>query len=188
MKKNHFLYLMAIALLACTFTACSSDDGGDGGSEGSSSSVTINVGGQKATLGYVYWNIDDEYSTAGKHYYQMEFFSYDFYHTSKIPGTISMFYLGFYATGSESELPTGTFTDYDLSGGLGVSQSNPEGTYIEGDQNKSGNLVITKEGNTYTVKIEPLYIISGEESNTTTTLVPFNYTGSISKAPRKSWE
>lgn len=90
-------------------------------------------------------------------------------------------------------LPTGTFNDYDLSGGLNFSQTDEEGTYIEGDGSKSGNLVITKDGNNYTITIEPLYIISGEEdddntSNTTTTLTSLKYTGSIPKAPKKSWE
>ena len=122
----------------------------------------------------------------------MEFWDFNFY-AGKLPKKMSMFYLGFLADGSTDALPTGTFNNYDLSGGLNFSQTDEEGTYIEGDRSKSGNLVITKDGNNYTITIDPLYIISGEEdydniSNTTTTLTSLKYTGSIPKAPKKSWE
>lgn len=174
------------------YASCSDDDDENGGSNGSK--VSIKVEGQTATFGYVYWNIDDENSSLsnGKHYYQLEFWDFNFY-AGKLPKKMSMFYLGFLADGSTDALPTGTFNDYDLSGGLNFSQSDEEGTYIEGDRSKSGNLVITKDGNNYTITIEPLYIISGEEdddniSNTTTTLTSLKYTGSIPKAPKKSWE
>lgn len=187
------MFAMALVMaLPLALTSCSDDDDENGGSNGSK--VSIKVEGQTATFGYVYWNIDDESSKLnnGKHYYQLEFWDFNFY-AGKLPKKMSMFYLGFLADGSTDALPTGTFNDYDLSGGLNFSRTDEEGTYIEGDRNKSGNLVITKDGNNYTITIEPLYIISGEEeddntSNTTTTLTSLKYTGSIPKAPKKSWE
>lgn len=191
--KKFLMFAMALVMaLPLALTSCSDDDDENGGSNGSK--VSIKVEGQTATFGYVYWNIDDESSKLnnGKHYYQLEFWDFNFY-AGKLPKKMSMFYLGFVADGSTDALPTGTFNDYDLSGGLNFSQNDEEGTYIEGDRNKSGNLVITKDGNNYTITIEPLYIISGEEdddntSNTTTTLTSLKYTGSIPKAPKKSWE
>ena len=191
--KKFLMFAMALVMaLPLALTSCSDDDDENGGSNGSK--VSIKVEGQTATFGYVYWNIDDENSNLnnGKHYYQLEFWDFNFY-AGKVPKKMSMFYLGFVADGSTDALPTGTFNDYDLSGGLNFSQTDEEGTYIEGDRNKSGNLVITKDGNNYTITIEPLYIISGEEdddntSNTTTTLTSLKYTGSIPKAPKKSWE
>lgn len=191
--KKFLMFAMALVMaLPLALTSCSDDDDENGGSNGSK--VSIKVEGQTATFGYVYWNIDDENSNLnnGKHYYQLEFWDFNFY-AGKLPKKMSMFYLGFVADGSTDALPTGTFNDYDLSGGLNFSQTDEEGTYIEGDRNKSGNLVITKDGNNYTITIEPLYIILGEEdddntSNTTTTLTSLKYTGSIPKAPKKSWE
>lgn len=191
--KKFLMFAMALVMaLPLALTSCSDDDDENGGSNGSK--VSIKVEGQTATFGYVYWNIDDENSSLsnGKHYYQLEFWDFNFY-AGKLPKKMSMFYLGFLADGSTDALPTGTFNDYDLSGALNMSQNDEEGTYIEGDRNKSGNLVITKDGNNYTITIEPLYIISGEEeddniSNTTTTLTSLKYTGSIPKAPKKSWE
>lgn len=191
--KKFLMFAMALVMaLPLALTSCSNDDDENGGSNGSK--VSIKVEGQTATFGYVYWNIDDENSNLnnGKHYYQLEFWDFNFY-AGKLPKKMSMFYLGFLADGSTDALPTGTFNDYDLSGGLNFSRTDEEGTYIERDRNKSGNLVITKDGNNYTITIEPLYIISGEEeddniSNTTTTLTSLKYTGSIPKAPKKSWE
>ena len=187
------MFAMALVMaLPLALTSCSDDDDENGGSNGSK--VSIKVEGQTATFGYVYWNIDDENSSLsnGKHYYQLEFWDFNFY-AGKLPKKMSMFYLGFLADGSTDALPTGTFNDYDLSGALNMSQNDEEGTYIERDLKKSGNLVITKDGNNYTITIDPLYIISGEEdddniSNTTTTLTSLKYTGSIPKAPKKSWE
>lgn len=191
--KKFLMFAMALVMaLPLALTSCSDDDDENGGSNGSK--VSIKVEGQTATFGYVYWNIDDESSSQnnGKHYYQLEFWDFNFY-AGKLPKKMSMFYLGFVADGSTDALPTGTFNDYNLSGGLNFSQTDEEGTYIEGDGSKSGNLVITKDGNNYTITIDPLYIISGEEdddniSNTTTTLTSLKYTGSIPKAPKKSWE
>lgn len=191
--KKFLMFAMALVMaLPLALTSCSDDDDENGGSNGSK--VSIKVEGQTATFGYVYWNIDDENSSLsnGKHYYQLEFWDFNFY-AGKLPKKMSMFYLGFLADGSTDALPTGTFNDYDLSGGLNFSQTDEEGTYIERDRNKSGNLVITKDGNNYTITIEPLYIISGNEdddniSNTTTTLTSLKYTGSIPKAPKKSWK
>ena len=190
--KKFLMFAMALVMaLPLALTSCSNDDDENGGSNGSK--VSIKVEGQTATFGYVYWNIDDENSSLsnGKHYYQLEFWDFNFY-AGKLPKKMSMFYLGFLADGSTDALPTGTFNNYDLSGGLNMSQNDEEGTYIERDLKKSVNLVITKDGNNYTITIEPLYIISGDEDenedNTTTTLTSLKYTGSIPKAPKKSWE
>ena len=188
--KKFLMFAMALVMaLPLALTSCSDDDDENGGSN--DSKVSIKVEGQTATFGYVYWNIDDEDLSLsnGKHYYQLEFWDFNFY-AGKLPKKMSMFYLGFLADGSTDALPTGTFNDYALSGGLNMSQTDEdEGTYIERDPNKSGKLVITKDGNNYTITIDPLYIISGDEDeNTTTTQTSLKYTGSIPKAPKKSWE
>lgn len=189
MKK---LLMLAIALtmsLPLLFTSCSDDDDDDNGGSGSGSSkVSLKIDGQKADFGYIYWNTDPELSHNGKTYYQLEFWSFDFY-GKKIPSKMSMFYIGFYADGSESVLPTGTFSDYDLSGALNASQSDPEGLYIEEDESKSGKLVISKDGGNYSITIDPLYILSGDdEAHLTTTPTSLKYTGKLPKAPRQSWD
>ena len=183
--KNHFyLCLMAIAVsCSMVFTSCSDDDDDNGGG----STTSIKVGDQTANFGYVYWNIDDNDGSGSKKYYQIEFYDFNFY-AGKYNKKFSAFVLCFLAEGTDNALPTGTFNNYDLSGALNASTADPEGTYIERDERKSGKLVISKEGNSYTITIEPLYIISGEEGSTTTTLTSLKYTGSIPKAPRKAWE
>lgn len=183
MKNYFYLCLMAIAVsFSMVLTSCSDDDDDNGGG----SSTSIKVGDQTANFGYVYWNIDDENGSGSKKYYQLEFYDFNFY-GNKLNSKMSTFLIGFLAEGSDNALPTGTFSSFDLSGALNFSKNDPEGTYIEGNRNKSGKLVISKDGNSYTVTIEPLYIISGEEGNTTTTLTSLKYTGSIPKAPRKAW-
>lgn len=177
--------MMAMAICTVSLTSCSSsDDGGNGGG----GATSFKVGNTDANFSYVYWNIDPDAGTSSQKYYQLEFYSFDFYNTGAA-SNMSMFALGFRSAGSDSELPTGTFSSYDLSGAINVSQSNPEGTYFEGDKRNSGSLKITKEGNTYTVSIEPLYILSGNGENpSTSTKTTLLYTGSLPKAPRNSWE
>lgn len=175
--------MMAMAICTVSLTSCSSSDDGDGGG-----ATSFKVGNTDATFGYVYWNIDPDAGTSSQKYYQLEFYSFDFYNTGAA-SNMSMFVLGFRSAGSDSELPTGTFSNYDLSGAINVSQSDPEGTYFERDKKNSGSLKITKEGNTYTVSIEPLYILSGNGENpSTTTKTTLLYKGSLPKAPRNSWE
>lgn len=185
MRKFFYLMMMAMAICTVSLTSCSSnDDGGNGGG----GATSIKVGNADVNFGYVYWNIDPDAGTSSQKYYQLEFWSWDFYNTGAA-SNMSTFILGFRSAGSDSELPTGTFSNYDLSGAINFSQSNPEGTYIEGDRNNSGSLKITKEGNTYTVSIEPLYILSGNGDNpSTSTKTTLLYTGSLPKAPRNSWE
>ena len=181
MRKFFYLMMMAMAICTVSLTSCSSDD--DGGA-----ATSFKVGNTDANFSYVYWNIDPNAGTASQKYYQLEFYNFDFYNTGAA-SNMSMFVLGFRSAGSDSELPTGTFSNYDLSGAINVSQSDPEGTYFERDKKNSGNLKITKEGDTYTVSIEPLYILSGNGENpSTTTKTTLLYKGSLPKAPRNSWE
>lgn len=188
MKKYFYLFIAAmLATFSLGLTSCSNDDDDDNGGSGSGK-TTLKVGNNNYTFNNIYWNIDDESSTSTQNYYQLEFATFNIY-GNKYPSKFSMFYVGFRAPGSTNELPTGSFSDFDLSGSVDVSSSNGEGTYIEGYNQNSGNLVISKEGNQYTISIEPLYILSGEdETNLTTTVTSLNYTGSIPKAPRKSWD
>ena len=187
--KKFLMFAMALVMaLPLALTSCSDDDDENGGSNGSK--VSIKVEGQTATFGYVYWNIDDESSSLnnGKHYYQLEFWDFNFY-AGKLPKKMSMFYLGFLADGSTDVLPTGTFSNYDLSGALNASQSDPEGLYFEEDESKSGKLIISKDGGNYSITIDPLYILSGnDEAHLTTTPTSLKYTGKLPKAPRQSWD
>ena len=187
MKKLLMLAMALTMSLPLLFTSCSDDDDNEGGGS-SSSKVSLKIDGQKADFGYIYWNIDPELSHNGRTYYQLEFWNFDFY-GKKIPSKMSMFYIGFYADGDGSVLPTGTFSDYDLSGSLNASQSNPEGTYIEEDKSKSGKLIISKDGSNYSITIDPLYILSGDdEAHLTTTQTSLKYTGKLPKAPKESWD
>ena len=80
--------MLAMALtmsLPLLFTSCSDDDDDNNGGSGSGSSkVSLKIDGQKADFGYIYWNTDPELSHNGKTYYQLEFWSFDFY-GKKIP-------------------------------------------------------------------------------------------------------
>lgn len=188
MRKFFYLMMMALVISSVSLTSCSSSDNDDNNNGGSTPS--IKVGNQDVNFGYVYWNIDPQSGTGTEKYYQLEFYSWDFYNTNPT-GTFSTFIIGFRATGSDSEAPTGTFSTYDLSGAINITQSNPEGTYIEEDETKSGDLKITKEGSTYTITIEPLYILSGEDENgnpTASTQTTLLYKGNLPKAPRQSWD
>lgn len=191
MKKFYYLLVAAlVATFSLTLVSCNDDDDENEGGNGGSSKVTLNVGGQNVTFNNVYWNIDPEASTSTQHYYQLEFCSFNLY-GGKIPSMFSMFYLGFLASGDEGTLPTGTFDEFSLSGSVNASATNGEGTYIEGNQKNSGKLVISKDGDKYTVSIEPLYLLYGEEddgNNASSVSTSLHYTGSLPKAPRKSWE
>lgn len=189
MKKLLMLAMALTMSLPLLFTSCSDDDDDTNGGSGSGSSkVSLKIDGQKADFGYIYWNTDPENSHNGKTYYQLEFWSFDFY-GGKIPSKMSMFVIGFYADGSERTLPTGTFSNYDLSGALNASQSDPEGLYFEEDESKSGKLIISKDGGNYSITIDPLYILSGnDEAHLTTTPTSLKYTGKLPKAPRQSWD
>ena len=95
------------------------------------------------------------------------------------------------APGSPSELPVGTFSedDYDLSGALDMTLDNEEGRYYVEEGSASSDLVITRDGNNYTISIPSLEIVysdpkevgSGRWNSTT---VNWNYTGTVKKAPQ----
>ena len=103
----------------------------------------------------------------------------------------SVVYLSFDAPGSPSELPVGTFSedDYDLSGALDMTLDNEEGRYYVEEGSASSDLVITRDGNNYTISIPSLEIVysdpkevgSGRWNSTT---VNWNYTGTVKKAPQ----
>ena len=110
---------------------------------------------------------------------------------SSFPSSYSVVYLSFDAPGSPSELPVGTFSedDYDLSGALDMTLDNEEGRYYVEEGSASSDLVITRDGNNYTISIPSLEIVysdpkevgSGRWNSTT---VNWNYTGTVKKAPQ----
>ena len=201
----------------CLFCVCSSDDDEDdgSGSDGSGKgSVTLNIGGVKAKLDNVYWMA--EANGDGTNYYELQFMSFDMYaymaggDYSSFPSSYSVVYISFEAPGTLSELPVGTFSeeDYELSGILDASMENGgEGRYYveEGPSSgnlvitktgdtytvtkegpSSGNLVITKTGDTYTVTIDPLEIIYSDPDSVGngdwgSTTMQWNYAGKIKK-------
>lgn len=135
----------------------------------------------------------------GTNYYQLQFMSFDMYaymaggDYSSFPSSYSGVYISFEVPGTLSELPVGTFSeeDYELSGILDASMENGGvGRYYVDEGPSSGNLVITKTGDTYTVTIDPLEIIysdiysdpdnvgNGDWGSTT---MQWNYAGKIKK-------
>ncbi len=147
----------------------------------------------KAKLDNVYWMA--EANGDGTNYYELQFMSFDMYaymaggDYSSFPSSYSVVYISFEAPGTLSELPVGTFSeeDYELSGILDASMENGgEGRYYVEEGPSSGNLVITKTGDTYTVTIEPLEIIYSDPDSVGngdwgSTTMQWNYAGKIKK-------
>lgn len=191
MKIAKFLAMMLMAVSVGTFCACSDDE--DEGNGDSGNGATIDLGGYEADLNTVYWTIDeDETGSDGSKFYQLEFYSYDFYNAgSSYPSTFSGIYISFMANGSDSEIPVGTYSygSYEVSGAVGASVNNPEGRYYVEDAPGSGSLVISKNGNDYTVTISPLVCAyvdpqeGGSTGNYATATMNFSYTGRINRAP-----
>lgn len=196
MKIDRFFSRFFLVAAVCVFCACSSDDDEDDGSGSGGSgkgSVTLNIGGVKATLDNVYWMAEP--SGDGTNYYELQYMSFDIYDFmagghSSFPSSYSVVYISFEAPGSLSELPVGTYSEenYELSGALDASIENGEGRYYVEEGPSSGNLVITKTGDNYTVTIDPLEIVYSDpaslgEGDWTATTVKWSYTGKIKKAP-----
>jgi hypothetical protein len=196
MKIDRFFSRFFLVAAVCLFCACSSDDDEDDGSGSGGSgkgSVTLNIGGVKAKLDNVYWMA--EANGDGTNYYELQFMSFDMYaymaggDYSSFPSSYSVVYISFEAPGTLSELPVGTFSeeDYELSGILDASMENGgEGRYYVEEGPSSGNLVITKTGDTYTVTIDPLEIIYSDPDNVGngdwgSTTMQWNYAGKIKK-------
>lgn len=196
MKIDRFFSRFFLVAAVCLFCACSSDDDEDDGSGSGGSgkgSVTLNIGGVKAKLDNVYWMA--EANGDGTNYYELQFMSFDMYaymaggDYSSYPSSYSVVYISFEAPGTLSELPVGTFSeeDYELSGILDASMENGgEGRYYVEEGPSSGNLVITKTGDTYTVTIDPLEIIYSDPDNVGngdwgSTTMQWNYAGKIKK-------
>lgn len=197
MKIDRFFSRFFLVAAVCVFCACSSDDDEDDGSGSGGSgkgSVTLNIGGVKATLDNVYWIAEP--SGDGTNYYELQFMSFDMYKYvpggdhSSFPSNYSVVYISFEAPGTLSEIPVGTFTEdsYEVSGIWGAPAVNDDGRYYIEESPASGNLVITKTGDNYTVTIDPLEIVYSDpaslgEGDWTATTVKWNYTGKIKKAP-----
>lgn len=80
MKIDRFFSRFFLVAAVCLFCACSSDDDEDDGSGSGGSgkgSVTLNIGGVKATLDNVYWMA--EANGDGTNYYELQFMSFDMY-------------------------------------------------------------------------------------------------------------
>lgn len=196
MKIDRFFSRFFLVAAVCLFCACSSDDDEDDGSGSGGSgkgSVTLNIGGVKATLDNVYWIAEP--SGDGTNYYELQYMSFDIYDFmagghSSFPSSYSVVYISFEAPGSLSELPVGTFTEdsYEVSGIWGATPDNDDARYYIEEGPATGNLVITKTGDNYTVTIDPLEIIYSDPDNVggddwMATTVKWNYTGKIKKAP-----
>lgn len=194
MKKTKFLAMLLFALFSGVMMSCSSDDdeGGNGG--GGNASATINLEGTSARFNNVYWTSEAGMGEGqGENLYQLEFYTFDVYGamngSGKIPSMFSTAYISFSASGSLTELPTGTYAygDYELSGLIGATMSNPEGKFYLEEGRGSGSLSISKNGNNYNVSIVPLniaYIESekvdkGNESDVKYKEMNFSYSGPI---------
>lgn len=190
MKIAKFLAMMLMAMTVGTFCACSDDDDDDNGGSGK---VTLDLGGYEADLNTVYWTVDEDNAGGdGSKFYQLEFYSYDFYNPgSSYPSSFSAVYISFMANGSDSEIPAGTYSygSYEVSGAVGASVSNPEGRYYVEEAPGSGSLVISKNGSDYTVTINPFVCAYAEPQDDgsvdgyATAMTNFSYTGRINRAP-----
>jgi len=185
MKRYFYLFLTLLTVsFSVALTSCGDDDDEANNAGGGGTTATLKVENQTESFRYVYWNINEGNNAGTKKEYQIEFCSFDL-SGGVVPDKGSMFYVSFLADGSGSELPTGSFCDFQVSGGLNFSSRTGEpGVYFEKGKN-CGNLVITKEGDNYTVTIEPLYVVSGDEPNLVTTQTSLKYRGSLPKAPRE---
>lgn len=195
--KSIFKYFLFASLYV--LSACSSDDDGDNGSgsgsgSGSNSSITINLDGVSAKLNNVYWTAES--NGDGTNFYEIQFYSFDMYSAmasgdmSAFPSNYSAVLVSFDTAGSLSELPEGSFAEgsYEVSGAVGCSINNPEGKYYIEEGPSSGNLVITKNGDKYTVSISPLEMIYYDPNNSgsddwKSINTQWNFTGKIRKAP-----
>lgn len=83
------------------------------------------------------------------------------------------------------EIPTGTFRrgEYDLTLMTKYNWEEEEGGYFEEDENKGGDLIISKDGDTYTLSINDMQLygaIEGQSSGTTIA-TSFHYNGPVQK-------
>lgn len=183
MKKTKFFAMMLLSLGVFAFSSCSDDDDDNGGT----GNATLKVNNTTVNLNNVYWTADDETDILeeGEHFYQIEFYTFDYYAllqgNGSIPNQFSVVLVSFHAPGSLSELPSVTipYGEYEVSGALNMSMEDTEGDYIE-EGNGSGNLVITKSNCKYTITINPLNVLLSETSTYPTSL---SYSGCIKKVP-----
>ena len=93
----------------------------------------------------------------------------------------------FYKIGDYGNIRPAITLFYELSGILDASMENGgEGRYYVEEGPSSGNLVITKTGDTYTVTIDPLEIIYSDPDSVGngdwgSTTMQWNYAGKIKK-------
>lgn len=183
MKKTKFFAMMLLLLGVFAFSSCSDDDDDNGGT----GSASLKVNNTTVNLNNVYWtaNDTDDALEDGEHFYQIEFYTFDYYAlvqgNGSIPNQFSAVLVSFHASGSLSELPSVTipYGKYEVSGGLNMSRDDEEGDYIE-EGSGSGNLVITENNGKYTITINPLNVLLSETSTYPTSL---SYSGSIKKVP-----
>lgn len=196
MKLDRIFGKLLLIATVCVFCACSSDDDENDGTGGTSdsSSITVNINGEKTVLNTAYWWAEE--SSDNKTFYQLIFMSFDLYKymenpdISKYPSSYSVFSISYEAPGSTSELATGSFSsdNYELSGMLGSTLDKPDGKYYVEQGPESGNLSVTKNGNSYTITISSLEAIYSDpadsgQSELGSTKISWNYTGEINKAP-----
>lgn len=184
---------MAVCLFG--FAACGDDDdddNGGGGGGNSSSAGHLSINGKSYSLGYAYWFVDDYNESTGKYSYEVEFYNIDMMQALQNGGNITVpaggchsLFLNFDADGTDSEVPAGTYApgtfEYTLQ--VGTSTSNPVGElYLCESADNVASLVITKDGNSYTVSLSgaTFSVINNE---TSTMQGSFTYTGNLTEVP-----
>ncbi len=189
---------MGLFMAVFAFTACGDDDNNGGGASGGGS-ATATIGGKSATFSYGFWSCSRD---SFNHTYlcELEFCTFDMLSVlqsiesgvdiiSKIPSSFSTLTISFPSSNNIQYLGSMTIRAgyYTVAGALNMSSTYNEGEYCfkEASNKKNGDLVITKNGNSYTVTIEPLYYMYSKPSDgynatwKTTEATSFKYTGSL---------
>lgn len=191
--------MCALALCASFMVSCGDDDGGGSSSSGTGN-MRLSVLGETATFTHAGWYCGSPEDYDGKTYCEIYFFTFDFItgalhpDQSAFPSSYSAIGVAFevdekFSSVPECRIPAGK---YHLSGAFGLSMSEPEGkVYVEDDEYRSGDLVITKNGSKYTIEIENCHLLANRIDNGDTfesCAVPFKYTGTLREMPASAVE
>lgn len=187
-RKLGLIGLVAVCLFG--FAACGDDDDDDnGGGGGAQGNTQLTISGSNYSLGYAYWFANDYNQSTGEYLYHVEFYSFNWLSVAQsgsisgVPSVYHALLMSFTAQGTGNEIPVGTYAPgtFEISGSIGLSIDNPEGTtYFEEADSNSASLVITKSGNSYTVTLANATFAISERS---TTQGSFSYTGSLTELP-----
>ena len=172
--KKYLFGLMTIVMMAIVcvgFTACGSDDDDEGG--GSSGKNGAVIDGQFMDTSYAYWSYQKAYDKR----WLLDFSNVDLRNVNadNFPKSgINVVSIDF--EGDEaSEVPTGEFDDFNVYVVKGMTPTS-EGEQIEKLYEKEGKLVITKNGNKYTISFTGVTLSDDKHTVANTS---FSYTGSL---------